>query len=280
MRTIHFGCQFYTWQMSGDRYVGKLPHILGVVNQAGFEGIEPEVCMMGSYYDDPSALTEELDKHFLRLGAMVLVCDWLNATETEQERHAAQMLFDYIEHFPGAHLVLCQMPRADRDNFAERQKNAIACINAVAARAADRGIASSFHPNSPPGSVFRIEDDYKTLLDGLDSSVVGFAPDAGHIANGGMDVLETFKTYRLLIRHVHFKDMAKPGEWAPMGKGTIDFPGIVTLLHETGYEGWIMVEEESVRAETDPDAVTVENGEYVRRTLLPIVQDPDAGGCA
>lgn len=135
----------------------------------------------------------------------------------------------------------------------------------------NRGIGSSFHPNSPPGSIFRIEEDYKILLDALDANVVGFAPDAGHIANGGMDPVEVFRTYRPLIRHAHFKDMARPDDWAPMGEGVIDFPALVRLLNETGFDGWIMVEEESVRAETEPDAVTVENGEYVRQTLMPIV---------
>ncbi|MFH1730017.1 MAG: hypothetical protein ABIF82_00020 [Planctomycetota bacterium] len=37
------------------------------------------------------------------------------------------------------------------------------------------------------------------------------------------------------------------------------------------HDGWIMAEEESVRAEIEPDAVTVENGEYVRQTLIPVV---------
>jgi len=271
MSAIRFGCQLYTWKMSGDKYVGKLPHIMDVVNRAGLDGIEPEVCMMGAYYDEPPALAGELEKHGLELGAMVLVCDWLNPAETGDEQREAEKLFDYLSHFPGTHLVLCQMPQDGRENLAERQKNAIACINAVAARAAGRGIVSSVHPNSPPGSIFRVEEDYKILLDALDADVVGFAPDAGHIANGGMDPVEVFRTYRPLIRHVHFKDMARPDEWALMGKGVIDFPALVRLLHETGFDGWIMIEEESVRAETEPDTVTVENGEYVRQTLMPII---------
>ena len=56
-----------------------------------------------------------------------------------------------------------------------------------------------------------------------------------------------------------------------MGLGVIDFPRIVTRLRDTGYGGWIMIEEESVEAETDPDAATQKNGEYLRQTLLPMV---------
>jgi inosose dehydratase len=108
-----------------------------------------------------------------------------------------------------------------------------------------------------------LEHDYKVLLDGLDGRFVGFAPDAGHMAKGGMDVLGIFRRYHAAIRHVHFKDMAADGTWAEMGKGTIDFPAIVAALRAGGYTGWIMVEDESPRAEISPDAVTLDNGKYV-----------------
>ena len=272
MSQIQFGCQFYTWQMSGDRYVGKLPHILGVVGKAGFAGIEPETCMLGTYYEDPLALKDVLDPHDLQLGAITLVCDWAGPVETDEEKREAERLFDYMEAFPDTHLMLCQMPGQDRANLRRRQENAIACINAVAAHAADRGIVSSFHPNSPPGSVFRVQEDYSILLDGLDSRVVGYAPDTGHIAKGGIDVLKLLETYRSSIVHVHFKDIDATGEWAAMGAGVIDFARVVTMLRDTGYTGWIMIEEESKAAETEPNAATVQNGRYLRQSLWPLVR--------
>jgi inosose dehydratase len=271
MSGIRFGCQFYTWQMSGQRYVGALTHITQIVHSAGFAGVEPETGMLGAYYDDPAALKDVLDQHGLALGALTLVPDWNGPRETEAEVRETQRVFDYLRMFPGTHLMLVQMPPADRQNLRERQRNVIGCINAVAARAAERGIACSYHPNSPPGSLFRVLEDYQILLDGLDSRVVGFAPDTGHVAKGGIDVVALFETYRPLIRHVHFKDITAAGEWAAMGAGIIDFPRIVTRLRDTGYGGWIMIEEESVEAETDPDAATQKNGEYLRQTLLPMV---------
>jgi len=273
MSPIKFGCQFYTWQMSGGKYVGKLPHILKVVNAAGFAGIEPETCMLGPYYDDPHALKDDLLQHGLKLGAIALVLDWAEAGETENEWQEAERLFKYLELFPSTHLVLCQIPGKDRTDLRQRQANAIACVNAVAARAIDRGITCSFHPNSPPGSVFRNQNDYRVLLDGLDSRVVGFAPDSGHIAKGCLDVIEVFQNYNSLIKHVHFKDITASGQWTAMGAGVIDFPHIVAILRDTGYDGWIMIEEESLEAETNPDAATNKNGKYLHRVLLPIVRD-------
>jgi inosose dehydratase len=276
MSQIQFGCQFYTWQMSGERYVGKLPHILKIINAAGFAGIEPETCMLGAYYEDPQALKDILIQHGLKPGALTLVLDWAEAVETQLEKEAAERIFETMNFFPTTHLVLCQFPGKDRSNLRQRQANAIACVNAVAKRAVDRGISCSFHPNSPPGSVFRTQDDYQILLNGLDSRVVGFAPDTGHIANGGMQVGEIFQTYRPLIKHVHFKDITAAGEWTQMGAGVIDFPQIVKMLKDTGYVGWIMIEEESPEAKTDPDSATNKNGKYMHQKLLPIVQNVSA----
>ncbi len=95
----------------------------------------------------------------------------------------------------------------------------------------------------------------------------GFAPDSGHIAKGDMSPVRIFKEYASTIRHIHFKDMTSDGRWEQMGKGDIDFKTIVQDLEKNGYEGWIMVEDESARAEDDPDSVTLENGDYVRKNF-------------
>ncbi len=268
MGGFKFGCQTYTWQMSFERYVGKIPHILDVLKQAGYAGVEPETCMLGSYYDDPGMLAEELGSHDLALAALTLALPWAHERETDEERAEAAKAVRYLKHFPGTPLVLCQLPGPDRSDLQHRQKNAIACINAVAARAAGEGIACAFHPNSPEGSVFRVRDDYEKLMDHIKPEFLGFAPDAGHIAKGGMDVLEVFKAYRQHIRHVHFKDIGSNGKWATMGDGVIDFPTVVKFLRETDYNGWIIVEEESRRAESHPDEVTIANGKYVEEKLI------------
>ena len=46
MRKICIGCQTYTWQMSGKKYLEQLPHIIQIASQAGFTGLEPETEML------------------------------------------------------------------------------------------------------------------------------------------------------------------------------------------------------------------------------------------
>ncbi len=263
MCAIKYGCQTYTWQMSYEKYSQRLDHIISVVAGSGFAGIEAEICMLGPYNEDPAKLAADLQAKGLALGALCLVCDWLSPQETGEELAEADRVIAMLQtHFPGTVLALCQMPQDDRSDLTDRQNNCIACCNAIGKRAADSGVATVMHPNSPPGSVFRIADDYKILMDGLDCSIVGYAPDAGHIAKGGMDPVAIFQEYGAVIRHVHFKDMT------PDGAGAIDFDAIVSVLKQHDYRGWIMVEDESPRAETDPDAVTVANGEYLTARFM------------
>ena len=143
-------------------------------------------------------------------------------------------------------------------------------MNALAERASDKGIESSYHPNSPSGSVYRTAEDYKILLNGLNNKWIGYTPDLGHIAKAGMDPMAIVKEYRSLINMIHYKDMFQDGQWAQTGKGIIDVKGITQYLIDTNYEGWIIMEDECDRCITEPDAVTIEDGVYINRELRPM----------
>ena len=271
MAKIQIGCQTYAWQMSGELYLDKLQHIMNVVFNAGFAGIEPEVQFLRQFYD-PVKMAEVLDEHQLKLAAICLVEDWRSSKETDVERVSADKLIDFLKHFPETMMALCQMPGSDRSDLQERQINLLECVRDIARRAFDQGVHSSYHPNSPAGSIYRTDEDYDILLNGLDGSVTGWAPDVGHIANGGMDPLQKIREYRSLVRHVHFKDMHGDRTWTQMGQGVVDFTGITAFLVETNYDGWIIVEDECPRAVSEPDLVTLEDGVIIREKLAPIVE--------
>lgn len=270
MGNIQIGCQTYTWQMSGEKYIDKLEHMVQIAAQAGYLGIEPETQFLGEFWDT-GLLKQMLATHNMELAALTLVEDWLNPEETDIERAHADKTIELLKTFPDTVLAIVQMPGQDRANLRERQENLLKCVNSIARRAHEEGIVCTYHPNSPGGSVVRTAEDYDFFLNRLDHGVIGYAPDVGHIAAGGMDPLETIKQYRSLVNHVHYKDMLADGEWAAMGDGVIDFVGITTYLRDSGYEGWIIVEDEAPRAIDEPDEVTLQDGVYVRANLAPIV---------
>ncbi|CAN5450148.1 sugar phosphate isomerase/epimerase [soil metagenome] len=270
MGKIKLGCETYTWQMPGEQYKGRLEHIMDITARAGFQGIEPETSFL-RHLSDPALMQEALHKYGLELAVLVLVEDWLNPVETESERAHADQWINFLQHFPDTLLMLVQMPGKDRENLQERQQNLLKCVNQISRRAVNKGIECTYHPNSPAGSVFRTEEDYKILLNGLDASVIRYTPDIGHIAKAGMDPAAIIRQYRELVNCVHYKDMYQDGRWAQMGIGIIDFKNITEELKETGFEGWIILEDECDEAITDPDGVTLADGIYLKEVLEPIL---------
>ena len=268
---IKIGCETYTWQMPGEQYKGKLEHIMSICQEAGFTGIEPETSFL-QHLEDPVLMQEALDKYQLEFAVHCVVEDWLHPEETAEERARADKWLQYLTHFPETMLLLVQMPQENRDNLRDRQQNCLSCINAFAKRAADKGIVCSKHPNSPAGSVFRTADDYEVMMEGLDLGVIGFCPDVGHIAKGGMDPLQVVEKYREHVNLIHFKDMFADRRWAPTGEGIIEFQAITQYLLDTNYAGWIIMEDECDEAITDPDGVTHADGVWIKDVLRPMVE--------
>jgi len=270
MKKIRIGCETYTWAMSGDAYKNKLEHILGVMSKSGFKSIEVDTGFMNGF-TDPSVFKEALERNNIELSVLCHVEDWRNPKETADEKRNADQWIKFMTHFPEAIFLLVQMPGQDREHLHERQQNLLTCVNEIATRAAGEGIICSYHPNSPTGSIYRTEEDYKILLNGLDSKVIKYTPDVGHMAKGGMDPLKVIKEYRDIVNCVHYKDMFEGGGWAAMGEGIIDFEGITTYLKDSGFEGWIIVEDEADEAITDPDGVTAKDGIYIEEVLRPLL---------
>jgi inosose dehydratase len=265
---IRYACQTYSWQLSMDQYRGRIGHMTRVAAKAGFTGFEPELVMLGDDWT-VARLTDALAESNLSLAALCLVEPWRGTGESAAERQDADRVIEAVAANPGTVINLCQYPGDDRVDLRERQLNALSCLDAVSQRAAEAGVHCTFHPNSPPGSVFRTREDYEVLFDGLPERI-GFTPDLGHLVNGGMDALEVIRTYRDRVDHLHIKDISADGVWASTGEGVIDIPGIVGYLVESGYQGWITMEDESPAAEHDPDTAVLRNGEYVANVLTGV----------
>ena len=266
---FRFGSEVYTWYMSGngETHKGRLGHMIEIISKAGFSGIQPIFTWMGDLID-PVLLEAKLKENDIQLAALALALEWNGETETEREREVADHAISLLEKFPGAVLNTVQIPTG-RHDLAERQQRLIKTVNAVSRRAAEKGIPCSYHPNSPHSSIIRTEEDYKIVLESLDSSATGWTPDVGHIINGGMDPLTKMKEYQSIINHVHYKDWDGNPEFALMGKGKVNLLEVTQWLKDIGYAGWIICEDEGVEALEDPDFVTLHDGQWIQKDLIP-----------
>lgn len=263
---LGFACQTYSWQMNLARYADRFDVVASEVAGAGFGAIEAESVMLGRF-SDPGRLRDLLEGLDLQLAALTLVAAWRGPSESPAERDLADQLIGLTRAFPGAKLNLCQDPQGTRDDLRAQQEACLSCVAEVAARASLAGVSSTFHPNSPAASKFRTAEDYAFLLAHLPDGV-GFTPDLGHVAKGGMDGLEVVKRYRPAIDHLHLKDMAPDGAWVGTGLGVVPIQPAVEYLSSTGYTGWVVLEDESPAAAEAPAEAAIRNCAYVRAQLM------------
>lgn len=258
---LRYACQTYSWQMSGDRFRGQLNHMIDQAADAGFTGFEAELVMLGQDWTAASLATS-LQRRNLDLAGLVLVEDWQHRHETDREVAAADRVIEAASTIPASKIVLVAMPGPHRESLRQRQSETISCMTDVATRAADHGVGCTFHPNSPSGSLFRTAEDYDVMSQLL-PDLIGYTPDLGHIAQAGMDPLTVVRDWRNRVDHVHVKDVAEDGSWAPTGTGVVDIHSILEFLAQTSFDGWVTFEDESPDAERDPDQATGQNGRYI-----------------
>ena len=175
---IQYGCQTYPWKMNISAYAGKVPHIIQKTAEAGFQGLEAEICMLGDYFHKPEEVKALLEENHIDLAALVLHQPWEQAQETEEERQLSDEAIAFLSHFPFAKLMVShhagQTPRGDGEALLTRRKNLLSCMDSVACRAAERGIVTCYHPNSAKNSLFRTAEDYKVLFELMDRTRVGW----------------------------------------------------------------------------------------------------------
>lgn len=106
----------------------------------------------------------------------------------------------------------------------------------------------------------------------LDHSTAPLCLDTGHLLIGGTDPARVVDYAADRIRHAHLKDVradlaarVRAGEctytdavgagmYVPLGAGDCGIAGIVETLLQTGYDGWFVLEQDTVlRSETDGD---------------------------
>jgi inosose dehydratase len=155
-------------------------------------------------------------------------------------------------------------------------------MNRVGRVARQGGIGAAMHPHWGTAAETRLE--IEVLLDNLDPTIVGFAPDTGQIAKGGADPFPVMERWAERIQYVHMKDLSpeweamrqagvplrSPEGYAELGQGVIDFRRLVPLLDRVNYRGWLMAELDEAKRPS-LEAATLSR-RYIEQRLLPALK--------
>jgi inosose dehydratase len=265
---IRVACQTYTWEMLGPDWKGTVDGILDAVAAAGYAGIEITNTMIREYADRAAAFRAELGRRGLALAAFAYATNGF----TEAAAHASDLegcrrALAFLSEFPEPRLGLGGAADAAARGPAERRAaldQAIRFYNDAGRLGQRAGVSVNVHPHSHHGSLLESAEEYQYLVDRLDPSAVTLGPDTGHIVRGGQDLLACLRLYRQRITHLHLKDAAADSTWQPLGRGVCDFRGVLSILEETAWDGWVVAEEESEEARKNAVGAIRTNRAYLR----------------
>ncbi|MEV0073900.1 sugar phosphate isomerase/epimerase [Amycolatopsis sp. NPDC050768] len=131
--------------------------------------------------------------------------------------------------------------------------------------AAGHGLKTVLHPHVGTHAETRAEVE-RFLAD----SDVALCLDTGHLLIGGTDPVELARRYPDRIGHLHLKDVRGElaeavrkgtvgyteavgnGLYVPLGEGDVDIEAMVRFVHEAGYDGWYVLEQDTALDERSP----------------------------
>jgi inosose dehydratase len=139
-------------------------------------------------------------------------------------------------------------------------------LDRLSALAADHGVLATIHPHV--GTMVENADDVDRVLAG---SSIGLTLDTGHLLIGGVDPVALAVKHTGRVRHTHLKDVdaawaarVRSGEvtytdavgqgmYRPLGAGDIDIATIVSTLEAAGYDGWYVLEQDTILPDRPAD---------------------------
>lgn len=146
-------------------------------------------------------------------------------------------------------------PELDDDQWATLLAN----LDRLCGIASEAGLLAVLHPHV--GTMVETRDDVDRVLAG---STIPLCLDTGHLLIGGTDPLELAKAVPHRIKHTHLKDVdaalaakvqsgemtytdaVRAGMYTPLGTGDIDIAGIVSVLRDNGFDGWFVLEQDTI----------------------------------
>jgi inosose dehydratase len=132
-------------------------------------------------------------------------------------------------------------------------------LDRLATAAADEGVLAVLHPHV--GTMVETRSDVDRVLAG---SQIKLCLDTGHLLIGGTDPLQLAREVPDRIAHAHLKDVdaaiaarvqageltytdaVRDGMYTPLGGGDVDIAGIVTALRSNGFDGWFVMEQDTI----------------------------------
>ena len=233
-----------------------LPTALQAISSLGFQGVQLLDWVTNTYQ---GVRTAEFARQLaeLKLQPVLLSAHRISLTDEHHEDEVARLHADaaFLQKLGGRCLQISDngepkraYPRDVILSFGER-------LNRLGKLAGDYGLQLGYHPHT--GTIGQTREGLGQIMEATDPARVKLIADVGHLLLGGSDPAEVIRTYHERLVAMHFKDVRRDtlelarreGKSYPskflfceIGKGEVNFTGIVDAIREVRYEGWIIIE--------------------------------------
>ncbi len=144
------------------------------------------------------------------------------------------------------------------------------------------GLRTAFHHHC--AGYVETPDEISEFLDRTDPGKIGLVFDTGHYAYGAKncDIPGALKRFADRIWYVHLKDCdpviaqharkqkwgyfeaLKRGVFCELGTGCVDFPAVLKWIDDSGYSGFVLVEQDVLPGMGAPRDSALRNRQYLR----------------
>jgi inosose dehydratase len=294
MRVANAPCSWGVLEFDWAGPAPSFPRVLDEMGATGYSGTE--LGDWGFLPTNPEALRGELDRRGLALAGAFVPVPLTNSAShqrgAEAAVRAARLLVAVEEHSPFIILADDAERHPERSSHAghigpehgldERGWDTLAGGADLIARRVEgeTGLRTVFHHHC--ATFVETPAEIDELMRRTDPALVGLCLDTGHATFGGGDPVAIISCWRDRIWHVHLKDCdpeiraraasdgwdyqqsVKAGVFCELGRGSVDFPAVLMLLRDTGYNGWLVVEQDVLPSMGTPAESAWRNREYLR----------------
>ena len=262
----------------------------------GFHGVEPWANQIENYIAQPPEIYKKLlDEAGIGISSIASGGEYFDTSRLKAtlDDHAKNAKFG--SYFGIRALKANLNNRLGPEDLSPANAKILAKnLNEVGKRTLEHGVKFAFHPHA--WTMVERKAEVEMMLELTDPKLVFLTLDTCHASVGGMEPVAFVRDHYARIAHLHFKDtlpvwsaakgwrgpapteeaersVAKQHGLAPsrhaiyqsFGAGGVDFPGLIKLLRERNYDGWISLDFNSVDL---PPGVTVEQEMAAHRKYL------------
>jgi len=252
-----------------------LDEAIQTISDLGLNGIEftPRQEELNYYGFSRGLFRDFLTEKRLAIAGNYFGADFHNAEKHDDIMTAYMSTLENLIFYGAKNVVIGPPGRGDEAEIPDKIKAMAPFLNELGKIAQGFGMEIGLHPHV--NTIVETPAEIDMIMELTDPRYVGMAPDTGHIALGGGNPLAIIKKYSSRLNYFHLKDVAgtfvRPGfgsNLRELGNGEVDFPGIMAFLKETGFKGWLNVEQDNTEL-TPPESAT-QSMNYINKTLKPI----------